>query len=141
VSAYALHPGADGYLRRDEPSFVSKYTDQLSLGLTVAAILWSGLTAINAWRRTRNKNRIDVFYEEARVIADDALAEPTEQGLAAARRKLMASQERAMTELSLERLDASEGFVILLLYVDSRLRELDRALQEQLPEEARREQG
>jgi hypothetical protein len=108
ASPYALHDGADQYLRRHEPTLLQRYTDQISLFITVAALVWSGVSAFQATRARRRKNRIEVRHQEALAIVK--------------RLRAAEGRERAV-ELADERLDANEGFTVLQRYIESQLRE------------------
>jgi hypothetical protein len=126
LSPYPLHPGSDRYFRRAEPSFVQRYSDQISLAITIGALLWSGLTAFRAARRQTRRSRIETHYETARRLAADAAAAESTDELRAARCALAAARDLAFSELEAERLDANEGFVILQRYLDTAIDELDR---------------
>ncbi|MBX7191673.1 MAG: TAXI family TRAP transporter solute-binding subunit [Sandaracinaceae bacterium] len=121
VSPYALHDGADQYLRRHEPSLLQRYTDQISLGITVAALVWSSVSAFYAARSRRRKNRIEVRYQEAMAIAKrlrGATGEARQAEIAA----LHALHDTVLADLADERLDANEGFTVLQRYLDTQLR-------------------
>jgi uncharacterized protein len=126
LSPYPLHPGADRYFRRAEPSFVQRYSDQISLAITIGALLWSGLTAFRAARRQTRRSRIETHYETARRLASDASAADSPEELALARASLVQARDVAFSELEAERLDANEGFVILQRYLDTAIDEIDR---------------
>lgn len=126
LSPYPLHPGADRYYRRDEPTLVQRYSDQISLAITIGALLWSAVTAFRAARRQARRSRIETHYEAARRLAHAAAdaCDPTE--LEDAREALVRARESAFAELEAEQLDANEGFVILQRYLDTAIEELDR---------------
>jgi TRAP transporter TAXI family solute receptor len=126
LSPYPLHPGADRYFRRAEPSFVQRYSDQISLAITIGALLWSGLTAFRAARRQTRRSRIETHYETARRLAADAAAAESADEQRTARCALVSARDTAFSELEAERLDANEGFVILQRYLDTAIDELDR---------------
>ncbi len=122
---YAVHPGADLYYRRDDPSLIARYTDQISLAITVGALLWSGLTALRAARRRSRRGRIERHYEEAQRLAT-LLRAGDLAALRDAREGLAALRARAFDELAAEQLEANESFTILLDYLTSLLAEADR---------------
>lgn len=132
VSPYALHDGADRYLRRHEPSMLQRYTDQISLALTVAAILWSAMTAFGAWRGNRRKNRIEGRYEEALGLAKRA-REARGPALGDALGALHALHDQILFDLANERLDANEGFTVLQRYLEAQLLEGERRLRTDAP--------
>lgn len=129
VSPYPLHPGADNYLRRADPTVVEKYTDQISLALTLAAIAWSGFAALGAWRKNRQRNRVEVWLEKGRTIALGAKEATDEAELRAVREALEEAREEAIREIEAERLEANEAFIVLHDYLTARIAELDRALE------------
>lgn len=126
LSPYPLHPGADRYFRRDEPTVVQRYTDQIGLAITVGALLWSSITAFRAARRQARRSRIETHYERARGLARAAADAVTAEELAEARAGLVRARESAFAELEAEQLDANEGFVILQRYLDTAIGEIDR---------------
>lgn len=124
VSPYALHDGADQYLRRHEPTMLQRYTDQISLGITVAALVWSGFGAFHAARSRRRKSRIEERYEEALGIARRIRASRgAERAEAVA--ALHALHDRVLQDLADERLDANESFTVLQRYIAAQLREAE----------------
>ena len=125
LSPYALHPGADRYYRREDPSFVQRNTDIISLSLTLAALVWSVVSAFTSARRSARRDRV-----EARLAEVHAIAARAEGADAAGRRaaviELIAARERSIVELANEKLDANESFVILQQYLAARIAELER---------------
>ncbi|MGE3634126.1 MAG: TAXI family TRAP transporter solute-binding subunit [Sandaracinaceae bacterium] len=126
VSPYALHDGTDRYLRRHEPTLLQRYTDQISLAITVLALLWSGFSALNAWRGRRRKNRIELRYGEALAIAK-RLRETRGAERAREMASLHALHDAVLADLADERLDANEGFTVLQRYIASQLHEAELA--------------
>jgi TRAP transporter TAXI family solute receptor len=127
LSPYPLHPGADSYFRRSEPTFVQEYTDQISLLLTVGAILWSGVSAWRSARRALRRGRIEERLDAAQKIAArarEATDGPTRDAIVA---ELIAERDAAIVELAAERLDANEAFTIFQQYVSAQIIELERA--------------
>lgn len=126
LSPYPLHPGADRYFRRDEPTVVQRYSDQIGLALTVGALLWSGLTAFRTARRQARRDRIEHHYEAARRLAAAAADTEDRAELSEIRRSLVTARDRALTELEAERLDANEAFSVLQRFLDTAIAEIDR---------------
>jgi TRAP transporter TAXI family solute receptor len=126
LSPYPLHPGSDRYFRRDEPTVVQRYSDQIGLGITVGALLWSGLTAFRSARRQSRRNRIETHYEAARRLSRAAADARNADELAQARRGLVEARDRALTELEAERLDANDAFIVLQRFIDTAIAETDR---------------
>jgi uncharacterized protein len=121
LSPYPLHAGADRYYRRDEPSLVQRYLNEISLAITIGALLWSAISGLRAAREQARRNRIESHYAEAKRIIDDGAAEP-----AVLRERLVAARDRALGELADERLDANDAYLILQDYLNARIAELDR---------------
>ena len=126
LSPYPLHPGADRYYRRDEPTVVQRYSDQIGLGITVGALLWSGITAFRSARRQSRRNRIETHYEAARRLSRAATDARNADELAQARRGLVDARDRALIELEAERLDANDAFIVLQRFIDTAIAETDR---------------
>jgi uncharacterized protein len=126
LSPYPVHPGADRYFRRDEPTVVQRYSDQIGLAITVGALLWSGITAFRTARRQARRNRIETHYEVARRMARTAADARSTIEIADARRALVDARERALAELAAERLDANDAFMVLQRFLDTAIAEIDR---------------
>jgi TRAP transporter TAXI family solute receptor len=128
VSPYPIHPGADEYYRRAEPSFVRTYTDQIGLLVTLAVLLWSGLTALAASRRRGQKDRIELRYGAAHALAAKARAARASDELRDLHGKLIDMREQALEDLATERVQANEAFVILQDYLTAQIAELERRI-------------
>lgn len=128
LSPYALHPGADRYYRRADPSFVQRYTDEISLLLTLGALVWSAIEAFRSARRVSRRDRIEARIEEIQAIAARGQASQDVRGRQEAIALLVAARDKAILELAAEKLDANESFVILQQYVAARIAELSQPL-------------
>ena len=123
LSPYPLHPGADRYFRRGEPTFVQRHTDEISLVLTLGAIFWSIVTAWRSARRSLRRGRIEEHMEIAQKVALEARAahgDVRREKIA----ELIRERDRAVLELTAERLDANEAFSILQQYLGAQIAEL-----------------
>ncbi len=127
-SPYPLHPGADAYYRRDEPRFLERHADELSLALTVGALIWSAFAALAAARRGRRRARIEHRFADARAIAARARASSDAEAMLALRDELVAFRERALEELAAQQLEANEAYTILQDYVTAQIAELERRI-------------
>jgi hypothetical protein len=125
LSPYPVHPGADHYYRRDEPSFVQRYMNEITFAITVGALLWSAFSALRAARRQKQRNRVENYLIAARNVVS-ATGDAGEAELLEARRRLVETREKAIGELADEKLDANDAFAILLDYRASQIAELDR---------------
>lgn len=128
VSPYPLHAGADRYYRRSEPTLVQRYMDEISLALTVFALVWSALSALAAARRHSRQNRIEDRYGIAQALAAKARAATDRAEMLDLREKLIEMREKALTDLSREQLDANEAFVILQDYLTAQIGDLERKI-------------
>jgi TRAP transporter TAXI family solute receptor len=126
LSPYALHPGADRYYRRADPSFVQRNSDQISLFFTLGALVWSAITAFRSARRAARRDRVEARLAEVQAIAARGQAATDAAGRREAIDALVVARDRAIVELAAEKLDANDSFVILQQYVAARITELSR---------------
>lgn len=112
-SPFPLHAGAERYYRRDDPSLIAKYSDQISLGITVGALLWSGFVALNAWRRNRLKGRIENYFERLAALTSVVRDAKTPDERQDALGRVRALEADALRELAAERLEAGPSFRVL----------------------------
>lgn len=110
---YPVHPGADRYLRRNEPSLVEKNVDLISLFLTFGAIGWSGLTALHAWRKRSQKGRIELYFANLAELTTKSRQATTLFELEELLRALNETESKALGELASERLEANDAFRVL----------------------------
>lgn len=61
---FALHPGADAYLRRDHPSFLERYSDIILLFAALMAFSYAVVQAIRSRAYKMNKDQIDKYFLE-----------------------------------------------------------------------------
>lgn len=59
---YPLHAGTDAYLRRDEPSFLERYSDALALFVSILAIIYGGIQAAKNRLAQRKKDQVDIYF-------------------------------------------------------------------------------
>ncbi len=128
LSPYPLHAGADRYYRRDEPTLLKKYADELGLLITIGALIWSAISALAAARRGSRRSRIEHRLGLARALAARARAASDPDELSAVHDELIALREQALEDLEQERLDANDGFRILQDYVSDQIARLERRL-------------
>lgn len=127
LSPYPLHPGADRYFRRSEPTFVQEYVDEISLAITLGAILWSAVSTWRGARRAVQRGRIEEHLEAAQKIAAAARDAATPEARRAQIAELVRARDRAVLELAAERLEPNESFVILQQYLGAQIADLERA--------------
>lgn len=133
---FPLHPGAARYYRRDEPAFIQRWADTISLGLTVAVMVWSAVAAWRSQRQHARRRRVDAYYMEVQAAAEDADAATSKEELAKVRKRLHAVRRKAFLELSANRLAADESFTIFQDYLRSELGEIDAAMSDKAPRTA-----
>src|SRR5262249_29729403 len=105
-----------------------RYSDQISLSITVGALLWSGITALRAARRRARRGRIETHIQEAQGLADELRGADTLEALQVLLEQIEALRGRLFAELAAERLEANDAFSILQSYLDVIRGELDRKL-------------
>ena len=127
-SPFPIHPGADRYYRRDEPSFVQRYNDQIGLAITLGALLWSALSGLRAWRNSTRKGRIEDYYASTRKAAADVRPGASREAVLAAQATLESIRAEAFDELMANRLVADESFTILQDFLTAELARVRRAL-------------
>ncbi|MFT4548345.1 MAG: TRAP transporter TAXI family solute receptor [Verrucomicrobiales bacterium] len=112
--SYPLHPGAEAYYRRDEPSFLVKYAEVIALLLSIAFAAWGVVMAVRRWVVQKKKDRIDEYYvriEEILTKLQDG-SEPGLEQLRAMERDLTSLRHKAVQQLVAEKLQANETFSI-----------------------------
>jgi uncharacterized protein len=112
-SPYPLHPGADRYLRRNQPSVFEQNTDFASLLVTLCAILWSGISAFRAWRRRSQKSRIEHYFADVAELSKKVHAAKDKEELATLLKTVNDTEARALSELAAERLEPNDAFRVL----------------------------
>lgn len=127
---FPLHEGAAQYYQRDQKPFIVEWADVLSLGLSVALLGWSGVSALGRWRTQRKKDRVDRYYLEVQALGDRLDEATTEDEVLEVRDGLKAIRRKAFAELAAERLAANESFTIFQDYLRSELLEVEAALRE-----------
>ncbi|MBL8600518.1 MAG: TAXI family TRAP transporter solute-binding subunit [Myxococcales bacterium] len=127
-SPYPLHAGADRYLRRDDPNFVDKHADGISLAFTTAALAWSAVGAARAWQRQNRQSRAETFHLAITEVLEALGERPGEDALRRARGRLEALRREVFVALTDEKLVANDGFLILQGRLDGMLAEIDRTL-------------
>jgi TRAP-type uncharacterized transport system substrate-binding protein len=110
--AFNLHPGALAFLKRDEPTFIERYSGVAEVLVTVLVAGISGIVALVNIFRIRRKNRLDEFLLEVIEVRNTISKESTEIERAAAMKKVRALQDRAFELLVDEKLAANDSFRI-----------------------------
>jgi hypothetical protein len=109
---YSLHQGALAFLKRDEPTFIERYSGVAEVVATLLVGIVSGLFAIVKIYRIRRKNRLDEFLVEVIGIRNSVQPHSSEEERAAAMASIRALQDRAFELLVDEKLAADDSFRI-----------------------------
>ena len=113
-STFVLHPGAQAFTHRDEPTFYERYSGVAEVLVTlVIGIISGGYAVIQIYNR-RRKNRIDGFYRDVMAIRDSISERSSAAERAAAVERVRALQNEAFEMLMREKLAADESFRIFV---------------------------
>ena len=113
-STFVLHPGAQAFTQRDEPSFYERYSGVAEVLVTLVIGLVSGTYAVIQIYNRRRKNRIDRFYTDVMAIRDSVNERSTASDRAAAIERVRNLQNEAFDMLVREKLAADESFGIFM---------------------------
>ena len=111
---FPLHSGAEAYYRRDEPGFLVRYAELMSLVVSCAVAIWGFAFAIRQIINRRKKNKIDEYY----LILDKMIQELSNPEVSSDRAlelsvKVDHIRETTLAMLVREELAADEAFLIL----------------------------
>ena len=113
-STFVLHPGAQAFTRRDEPTFYERYSGVAEVLVTLVIGLISGGYAVIQIYNRRRKNRIDGFYRDVMTIRDSITERSSAAERAAAVERVRELQNEAFEMLMREKLAADESFRIFV---------------------------
>jgi hypothetical protein len=113
-STFVLHPGAQAFTQRDEPTFYERYSGVAEVLVTLVIGLISGGYAVIQIYNRRRKNRIDGFYRDVMAIRDSISERSSAADRAAAVERVRALQNEAFELLMREKLAADESFRIFV---------------------------
>lgn len=123
-STFVLHPGAQSYIERDEPSVYERYSGIAEVAVTLFFALLSGTYAAARIYNMRRKNRIDRFYSAAikfrRSVTETTTTEERRESVS----RVRALQTEAFTLLVDEKLAADESFRIFITLSNDIIEEL-----------------
>ena len=123
-STFILHPGAQAYIQRDEPSVYERYSGVAEVAVTIFFALLSGAFAGVRIYNIRRKNRIDRFYSAAIALRQSISdSTPMDRRLDAVT-ELRALQTEAYELLVDEKLAADESFRIFVTLSNDIINEL-----------------
>ena len=110
--AFSLHPGALAFLKRDEPTFIERYSGVGEVVITLMVGVVSGIFAVVRIYRIRRKNRLDEFLVEVIGIRNSVNPDSSEDERASATASIRALQDEAFALLVDEKLAADDSFRI-----------------------------
>jgi TRAP-type uncharacterized transport system substrate-binding protein len=113
-STFVLHPGAQAFTQRDEPTFYERYSGVAEVLVTLVIGLISGGYAVIQIYHRRRKNRIDRFYTDVMAIRDSISERSSAAEKAVAVEKVRKLQNEAFDMLIREKLAADESFRIFV---------------------------
>jgi hypothetical protein len=113
-STFVLHPGAQAFTQRDEPTFYERYSGVAEVLVTLVIGVVSGTYAAIQIYNRRRKNRIDGFYTDVMAIRDSINESSSAADKAAAVERVRALQNEAFDMLIKEKLAADESFRIFV---------------------------
>ena len=113
-STFVLHPGAQAFTQRDEPTFYERYSGVAEVLVTLVIGLTSGAYAVIQIYNRRRKNRIDGFYANVMEIRDSVNERSSANQKAAAVDKVRKLQNEAFDMLINEKLAADDSFRIFV---------------------------
>jgi TRAP-type uncharacterized transport system substrate-binding protein len=68
---FPLHQGTFSYLIREQPTFFERYADTLALALSILAVIYGSVQAIQGQMRRNRKEHIDKYFIEFLEIRSD----------------------------------------------------------------------
>lgn len=110
----AVHPGAESFYLRDEPSFLERRADFIALLITLATLGFSALYAVRAWYRSRGLVSIEALNREMLAMIESVPSMQAESELQRAEKRLVEILKRVVDDLDNEGLDpaAVEAFML-----------------------------
>jgi TRAP-type uncharacterized transport system substrate-binding protein len=104
---FPLHQGTFSYLLRDQPTFFERYAESLALGLSILAVIYGIVQAIQGQLRRSKKERIDKYFMEfLEIRSDKTIARDVRV------KKLDELFQRAVIQLTNEKLEKSDFHIL-----------------------------
>jgi TRAP-type uncharacterized transport system substrate-binding protein len=104
---FPLHQGTFSYLLRDQPTFFERYAESLALGLSILAVIYGIVQAVQVRIRRSKKERIDIYFLEFLEIRSDKTLTPD-----ARVKKLDDLFQHAVVQLTNEKLDKGDFHIL-----------------------------
>lgn len=120
-----LHEGAAQFYNRDEPSFIQENAEPLALGVTLIAMMISGLFALRARFNARQKNRADVYNYQLLDMISRAREATNVQQLTDIKTELTGILETIVVALDTDEItdEGFQSFALICEQVQSSLRD------------------
>lgn len=109
VASLPLHPGAERFFDRDQPSFLQENAEPMALGVTVTAMILSALVALRRSLNARAKNTGDKYNDQLLAIAQRARVADSVAELDAMGEELVEMLEKVVHALDTDKI-TEEGF-------------------------------
>lgn len=104
---FPLHEGTFSYLERDQPTFFERYAESLALVLSLLAVIYGAVQAVQARMRRNMKENIDKYFLEFLEIRSDKVITRDVRV-----RKLDELFQRAVIQLTNEKLEKSDFHIL-----------------------------
>jgi len=104
---FPLHEGTLSYLVRDQPTFFERYAESLALVLSLLAVIYGAVQAVQNKMRRNRKERIDKYFLEFLEIRTDKSMLRDDRV-----RKLDDLFQRAVVQLTNEKLEKSDFHIL-----------------------------
>jgi TRAP-type uncharacterized transport system substrate-binding protein len=104
---FPLHQGTFSYLVRDQPTFFERYAESLALVISLIAVIYGAIQAVQSRLRRNKKERIDKYFLEFLDIRADKVATNEERV-----KKLDDLFQRAVIQLTNEKLEKGDFHIL-----------------------------
>jgi TRAP transporter TAXI family solute receptor len=116
---YPLHVGADQYFRRDAPSFIERYSDPISLAMSLLAVLWSAMNALRGARQRARLHRLDDVHRDCAALEQRSRDARTREHRRSVYEDSDALRTRVFDQLVAGNFVADDAFRVLVLRLDA----------------------
>jgi len=125
---FPLHIGTRSYLDRDEPGFIERYVEVLTLIFTIVITLLSGAFVLYRHRSQVRKDRVDVYCSQLLEIRRDMAGTNVHAALRLYLQHALDVQHEVMNLLIDERIAADTSLMVFLGLSNQIINELDRRI-------------
>lgn len=128
---FPLHPGARAYYDREKPFFLVTYAETMGFLLSFIIAFVGMMAGLKQWISVKRKNRIDRYYIELDELLNRMNSDNVDRDeLLEIEQKLSGMRHKAVRELTREKLQANESFLIFQLLLSDCHRQVQMKLQE-----------